>query len=133
MHFTIITNKIITNPGVKYLPILSITPVSLNTKIAVKMKNIRDVTHKGVPGKTLDTKTSWVVAAVLGTAKRGPIVKMVTVPRILEKLFPTLFPRSSAAPPSLAVMITPSIGSTGSVNKNPNIAFLYSVPASTPK
>ena len=58
IHFPIITNKIITNPGVKYFPILSITPVSLNTKIAVKAKNINAVTHSGVPGKTLDTKTS---------------------------------------------------------------------------
>lgn len=67
------------------------------------------------------------------TEKKGPIASIATAARIFAKFTETLFPRSNALPPSFPVTITPRIGKTGSVIKNPNMDFKKLLPLYTPR
>ena len=68
---------------------MSINFEGLITKIKVNAKNTTEVIQGEIEflsplPNTCTVKISWVVAAVLGTAKNGPIVKIETVPIKIE-------------------------------------------------
>ena len=71
--------------GVKYLPMVSITFDGLIEKINTIVKNIIELITGLIAMLKGSTPISYVVAAVRGIAKRGPMPSIITVPNTSAK------------------------------------------------
>ena len=115
------------------MPIIFTTLLSLKESKRVIAKNTKVRAQIGRLGKNGAKPTSYVVAAVLGIAKAGPIQMIAARVRTLENPEPTRFPISTALPPAKAVINTVKIGITGSARRKPNIVLNQPLPALTPR
>ena len=102
------------------------------TKNSTIIKKMTDESVGLSPGNSDPRMISWVVAAVRGMARSGPMARRTRVPKSIEKLLPTFFERLSMVPPDFTEATAESTTSPTPVVRKPSIDHPKSVPALNP-